>query len=211
MVCMEKTTLIAGFLLLMFSANAQNDQKLLLSGNEMYKEQQFEKALEQYKKATELEPGDAKAHYNLGNALYKTKKLEEATIAFDSAADNSTSPVMRSKALYNKGVSLTRQSKLVESIEAYKSALRVNSTDQQARENLQKAINELKKNSQNQNNNNNKNKQDKKKQPEPQKNNSKLNQKQVEQMLNALRQDEKKLQQNIQKRNNTGGSNSKDW
>jgi hypothetical protein len=30
-------------------------------------------------------------------------------------------------------------------------------------------------------------------------------------MLNALRQQEKKLQQNIQQRNNTGGSNTKDW
>lgn len=111
--------------------------------------------------------------------------------------------------MYNKGVTLSTQKKLLESIEAYKESLRLNSADEEARQNLQKALNELKK--QPQQNQKKQDKQQNPKQPEQQKNNSKLNQKQVEQMLNALRKDEKKLQQDIQKRNNTGRSDSKDW
>jgi hypothetical protein len=114
--------------------------------------------------------------------------------------------------LYNKGVSLSRQKKLEESIQVYKETLRLNSTDEQARQNLQKALNELKKEPPppKPKEDKSKDKQDKKK-SDSDNNNSKLNKNQVDQMLNALRQQEKKLQQNIQQRNNTGGSNTKDW
>ena len=52
---------------------------------------------------------------------------------------------LKGKAYYNKGVVLSRSKKLEESIEAYKNALRQNPDDKEARENLQKALLELKK------------------------------------------------------------------
>jgi len=191
-------------------ANGQQEKPLVLKGNELYKKQEYEKAAEEYLKATELNSKNPRAQYNLGNALYKVKKTAEAEKAYSTAAKNANEAPEKSKALYNKGVSLTRQNKLQESIVAYKQTLRINPEDEQARENLQKALNEIKKQPQQKQNqdNNKQNKQDQQEQP---KNNSKLSKKQVEQMLNSLRQDEKKLQQNIQKRNNVGGANSKDW
>jgi Ca-activated chloride channel family protein len=196
------------------SASSQDDQALIGKGNELYKKEQFEKAAVEYRKAADLNTKNATAEYNLGNALYKTKQTEAAEKAYDAAAKNSKETTAKSKALYNKGVSLTRQNKLEESINAYKETLRLNPVDEEARENLQKALNELKKQPPQPQPKEDKKKQDNKeqnkKQPQPQ-NNSKLNKKQVEQMLNALRQDEKKLQQNIQKKNNVSGSNSKDW
>jgi tetratricopeptide (TPR) repeat protein len=146
--------------------------------------------------------------------LYKSKKTEAAEKVYDNAAQNAKEPAGKSRAVYNKGVALTRQSKLQESIDAYKDALRLIPTDEEARQNLQKALNELKKQQQQQPKDDKK-KQDKDKQKQkpndqPQ-NKSKLNEKQAERMLNSLRQEEKKLQQGMQKKNNTGGANSKDW
>lgn len=210
---MEKITLIILTLFITTIAGAQDDQSLLIKGNELYKKQQFEKAAEEYGKAAGINAKNSKVQYNLGDALYKSKKADAAEKAFDAAAENIKDEIVKSKAVYNKGVTLSSRKKLPESIQAYKEALRLNSEDEEARQNLQKALNELKKQPQQ-----NQQKQDKKNQdkqqnqkPQQQKNNSKLNQKQVEQMLNSLRKDEKKLQQEIQKRNNTGGANSKDW
>lgn len=213
---MEKVIFILYALLLTSIAKAQQEQPLLIKGNELYKKQQFEKAAEIYSKAAEINAKNPKAQFNLGNALYKSGKRDAAEKAFDIAANNTTDVASKSKALYNKGVNFSSQQKLPESIQAYKEALRLNSQDEEARQNLQKALNELKKNpqqnKQNQNQDNkNKDKQQNPQQPKEQKNNSRLNEKQVEQMLSALRKDEKKLQQNLQKKNLNSRPNSKDW
>src|SRR6185295_15131807 len=115
------------------------------------------------------------------------ENFEEASKVFDKslAKDNETS--IRQKAFYNKGVSLSKQDKLEESIDAYKNALLLNSADNDARINLQKALLELKK-KQPEKKKNEKNKQKKKENPPPSQ--SKLNKKQVEQLLKALDQHE---------------------
>lgn len=191
---------------------AQNEKALVGKGNELYKQQQYQKAEEEYRKALAKDEKNAKANYNLGNTLYKSKKVEESAEFFDNAAKHAETADFKSRAFYNKGVSFSRQSKLMESIDAYKQSLRLNPADEEARQNLQKALNELKKQPpQPKQNNQNKDKKNKDDNPQQQKNNSKLNKKQVEQMLNALRQDEKQIQQNLQKRNNSMGSNGKDW
>jgi Ca-activated chloride channel family protein len=195
------------------AAFAQKEQKLVYQGNELYKKQQFDKAAAQYQKAADINAKNPVALYNLGNAFYKSKKIENAEKAFEAAADNAKDATAKSQAYYNKGVTLSRQKKLIESIDAYKNTLRINPTDQQARENLQKALNELKKQPPKQGGGGggDDNKKDKQNEPKQEKNNSKLNQKQVEQMLNNLRNEEKRLQQNVQKKNNQGQPNSKDW
>ena len=57
---------------------------------------------------------------------------------------------LRSNSYYNEGVVLGKQQKLEESIETYKNALRQNPDNTEARENLQKALLELKKKNQKQ-------------------------------------------------------------
>ncbi|GEO10647.1 tetratricopeptide repeat protein [Segetibacter aerophilus] len=211
---MGKIALTILFSIITVIANCQQEKPLVIKGNELYKKQQYDKAAEEYQKAADINEKNPLAMYNLGNALYKSKKTEAAEKVYDNAAENAKDPNGKSRAVYNKGVALTRQQKLQESIMAYKDALRLIPTDEEARQNLQKALNELKKQQQQQPKEDKK-KQDKDKQKQkpndqPQ-NKSKLNQKQAEQMLNSLRQEEKKLQQGIQKKNNTGGANGKDW
>jgi Ca-activated chloride channel family protein len=192
------------------TAVAQNDQVMVRKGNEHYKKEEYDQAAEAYKKAAEANSKNTKAQYNLGNALYKKKKLEDASKAFESVAEGTTDKPLRANAYYNKGVAYTRNKQLMESIDAYKQSLRVNPADEQVRENLQLALNELKKqqNNQDQNKQNQQNKNQEK--PEP-KNNSKLNKQQVEKMLNALREEEKRLQQNKQQKTKAGGAQEKDW
>jgi Ca-activated chloride channel homolog len=211
---MGKVSCIILSLLIAAVANAQDDQSSIIKGNQLYKNQQYDKAAAEYQKATDVNEKNTKAQYNLGDALYKSKKNAAAQKAFDAAAENAKDETFKSRAIYNKGVSLTREKKLQESIDAYKDALRLNPTDDEARDNLQKALNELKKqpeqkqNKQNQDKNKNNNQDNKN--PPPQ-NKSKLNQKQAERMLNALRQEEKKLQQDQQKKNRVSSSQDKDW
>lgn len=212
---MGKITFTILFLTVGYVANCQKEKPLVMKGNELYKRQQYDKAAEQYQKAADLNEKNPQAIYNLGNALYKSRKPEAAEKVYETAATTAKDATTKSRADYNKGVALTRQNKLQESIDAYKDALRLVPTDEEARQNLQKALNELKKQQQQQQPKQDKKKQDKEKNKQnpndqPQ-NKSKLNQKQAEQMLNSLRQEEKKLQQGVQKRNNTGGANSKDW
>ncbi|WP_207497317.1 tetratricopeptide repeat protein [Aridibaculum aurantiacum] len=196
------------------ASNGQNDKVLVMRGNEHYKKGDYDKAAEAYKKATDVNSANAKALYNLGNALYKSQQAEAAAKAFEAASEATTDKGFISRSSYNKGVMHSRQNQLHESIGSYKQALKLNPQDEQARENLQRALNELKKqqppppkqDQKNQNQSNNQNKPE----PKPQ-NKSKLNEQQAERMLNALRQEEKRLQQNKQSKQRSGNMQEKDW
>jgi len=184
--------------------------KKILAGNEYYKQQQFVKAEEAYSKAVETDPTNTTAKFNQANALYKQDKKAVAVILFAEVATKETGKDIRSKAFYNKGVILSQQKNLEESIDAYKSALRNNPDDKEARENLQKALLELKKKNSPQKKENDqqkKKKEEQKKQPP-----SKMNPKEAEQRLKLLQQKEKETQQRVQKeKTKTGGSQTKDW
>ena len=123
---------------------AQQVNSLIYKGNEAYKQQQYEKAAEAYREALQADPDNVTAAFNLGNALFKSKKFDEAIKQFDELKQKTADKPLQSQSFYNKGVSLTQQKKLEESIQAYKQSLRLNPTDSFARENLQRALNEKK-------------------------------------------------------------------
>ncbi len=199
------------FLLLMpFVAVAQNSDGFIKKGNEAYSKKKYELAKESYQKALTKNPVNIKAQYNLGNALYRSEKPEDALGAYDVAIQNSKLPAEKSGALYNKGVVLQHAKKTPECIAAYKDALRLNPSDDDARFNLQKAL-------QQQQQKDKENKEDKKPSEEPKKNDpkkpsenkdqneqpkkqpSKMTQKEAEEKLKALLEQEKKLQDKLRK------------
>jgi Ca-activated chloride channel family protein len=193
-------------------ANAQEAGKLITEGNEWYRKQQFDKAEASYAKAAGAEPENTTAKFNLANAMHKQGKDEEALRLYTQIAATATDKTIKAKASYNKGAVLSKQQKPEESIEAYKEALRNDPADKNARENLQKALLELKKK------NPPKKKQDdpqkKKKEQEKQKQQQqpKMSQKEAEQRLKLLEQKEKELQQRMQKEKaKGGGQGGKDW
>jgi Ca-activated chloride channel family protein len=207
-----KTNLTILFIFISVYSFSQSKQieKAIQAGNDYYKQQQFAKASEEYNKAIAANPSNATAKFNQANALYKQDKKVEAAKIFAEVANDNTDKEMRAKAFYNKGVILTQQKNLEESIEAYKNALRNNADDKEARENLQKALLELKKKKAEKKKENDqpaKKKEDQQKQPQ-----SKMSPKEAEQRLKLLQQKEKEVQQRVQKeKSKTGGSQAKDW
>ncbi len=205
-----KKLLVTVLIVFQLPVLAQKAAEHIRSGNEQYMQQQFAKAAEEYDKALSDEPANEKAKFNKATAVYKQDKKVEAAEQFTEIARTATNDETKSKAFYNKGVILGQQKNLEESIEAYKNALRINPADKEARENLQKALLELKKKQPPKKESD----QQKKKQQEQQKKQQqpKMSQKEAEQRLKLLQQKEKEVQQKMQKeKSKSGGSQPKDW
>jgi len=188
---------------------------------------QFNKAEIEYLKALEKKPDDSKWNFNRADALYKQKKFDESAEKFKEIADKTTNKIEKSRALHNLGNSFLMKNKLDESIAAYKDALRSNPKDLETKYNLLYAMN-MKKKQQDQKKKDDKNKdknkdkdkdkdkdknkdqkkdQDKKNQDQQNKDQNKQQQQQqnkiskqdAEQMLKALENNEKKIQDKVKK------------
>jgi len=216
---------VAGFLL-PITSKAQNTKQLIKKGNEAYEKKDYDNAITQYQQATVKDPADPTAQYNLGNALYKNKKTDEAVQAYDEAASNASSKTDKSKSFYNKGVVLQNNKKLPECIEAYKNALKLNPQDEDARQNLQKALQQQKEQQKKENKDkkeeqkpkDDKKQKEKDKPKDDEKNEqakpqpSKLTKQDAEEKLKALLQQEKNLQDKLRKVNTaTSAKPEKDW
>lgn len=195
--------------LLYFIAIAQKSTVLTQKGNEAYKKGAFENAQALYKQALEANKTDSAALFNNGNALMHMNNFTAAAEQYENLIENNTNKDLQAKAFYNKGLSAIKQNQLPEAIQAFKQSLRINPSDEDARENLQKAINELKKQNNNPKNSSSKNNQNKE-QPKPQDSKNKLTKQQAENLLQQLRQEEKYLQEK-QKQKIKQTNPDKDW
>lgn len=201
---------------------AQKENLAIRKGNRYYKEQKFDESQKQYQQALQQSPDNAAANYNLGNAQFRENNFEGAAKSYKGASANAGDKDVKEKSFYNKGVASIKQKKLEESIAAWKDALKLNPADEDARDNLQKALMEQK-NKQQQQQKDNKKQEDKKqdnkdqqkqdqKQQQPQQQKSRLSKQQVEQLLKALQQKEKDVQEKMnQNKMKTLSQPDKDW
>ncbi len=217
----------AVFLFMCFSLSsfAQSGKDAIIKGNKAYKENNYNAAQNAYQEALKNPDSNVTASYNLGNALYKKNNTQEAVKSYDNAIANTKDNSVKQKAFYNKGVALQAAKKLPECIRAYENALILNPNDEDARQNLQRALKEQKKQQQQQQKNKDKNKNQKKQQPKnqpqnnQQKNNqpkpspSKLSKQDAEEKLKSLLENEKRLQDKMHKIKGAPAPNSpeKDW
>ncbi len=196
--------------LMQITAKAQTENAAIRKGNQLYKQGQYEKALPEYEKAASDNPKNPVTHYNLGSVQFRRNDFATSEKEFDETITNSEDPALKQKAFYNKGVSLSKQKKLLESIEAYKTALKMNAADEDARINLQKALEELRK--QQKNNQQQQEQQQPKQQEKPKPQQSKLDKKKIEQYLKSLQQKEQEVQQKMQQNRARAASQpDKDW
>ena len=186
---------------------AQEVDEIIKKGNDLYKQQQYEPAKTAYDEALAKDTSNTTAKFNLANTSFRLSKPDDAIKSFDQLAAKYKSPGEKARAYYNKGVVLTNQRKLEESINAYKDALRQDPNDKEARENLQKALMELKKKTPPPKKDQKKKQENKKPKEQP-----KMDKKEAEQKLKLLEQKEKQLQQRIQQQKvKVGTSSNKDW
>jgi protein O-GlcNAc transferase len=102
----------------------------------------YDRAEEIWRKVILIEPKNAKAYNNLGNALSDQKKFDEAIAAYQAAIQLDPK---NAKAHNNLGVALRQQQKLDEAIAAYQKAIQLNPNYADAYNNLGNALDNQKK------------------------------------------------------------------
>lgn len=237
-----KTNILLMMIALACSATcfAQKQERVhLRKGNKLYADSSYVDAEVQYRKALEINPKSTTTRYNLGNTLAQQSKAEDALKEYDNAARSAKTKEEKAKIYHNAGVVLQKGQQYEKCIEAYKKALKANPADNETRYNLalaqkllkdqqqnqqqqqqeqQQDQNKNQQNDQQQNQNQNQDKKNDEKKPEnqdqqqqqPQNQMSKEN---AEQLLNAVKQEEKNVRDKVEKQMQKAATKSfdKDW
>ena len=130
---------IAGLLLLM-TACSPDANKLVSKGNKTFDEQQYLAALEIYQNAQIESPELAEPYYNAANALYREGQYAEALAQMQQALLYADQQEIAQAGYYNMGNNLYNAQDLEAAIQAYKEALLINPNDQDAKYNLELAL-----------------------------------------------------------------------
>lgn len=230
---LQKLYIVAAFALAAGTTYGQKTVRdYLRSGNKLYQDSLFVKAEVDYRKALEQDPNSTDAMYNLGNSLLMQQKVKEAMEQFEAASRIEKDKLKLAQIYHNMGVILQSSKQYPQCIEAYKQALRNNPKDDETRYNLALAQKLLKDQQQQQDQQQNQeqkqdqkqdDKQQNKEQQDQQNKNQQQNQQQqqnkdqmskenAEQLLNAVMQDEKNVQDKVKKGIQVQGRKlEKDW
>ena len=231
---MKKFYILSMFLLVgTVHGLAQNktDRDYLRSGNKLYNDSLFIKAEVDYRKALEINPKSTDAMFNLANALLMQQKAQEAMEQYESVSKIEKDKEKLAQIYHNMGVILQSSKQLPQCIEAYKESLRNNPKDDETRYNLALAQKQLKdqqqdqqnqdqqqqqqqqkEEKQDQNQNQQEQNQDQQQQPQQQQNKNEMSKENAQQLLNAVMQDEKNVQDKVKKQIQIQGKKlEKDW
>ena len=215
-------------------AQQKTDRDYLRSGNKLYNDSLFIKAEVDYRKALELNPKSTDAMFNLANALLMQQKAQEAMEQYQSVSKIEKDKEKLAQIYHNMGVMLQSAKQLPQCIEAYKESLRNNPKDDETRYNLALAQKQLKDQQQNQQNQDQQQQQQEQKedkqdqnkdqqeqeqkdqqqqnQQQQQQNKNEMSKENAEQLLNAVMQDEKNVQDKVKKQIQIQGKKlEKDW
>ncbi|HLN19574.1 MAG TPA: tetratricopeptide repeat protein [Bacteroidales bacterium] len=198
---------------------SQADKKYIRKGNREYSKNNYSDSEILYRKAGDENNHSYDASFNIGDALYKQEKYEDAVKQFADNTGKTDDLQKKSDAWYNLGNSLLNSKKLEESINAYKNALKLNPENLEAKYNLGYAQDLLKKQQQQQQqdkqNKDQQKQQDKKDQQQGQQPENKedtqqqqqqqqpqdgtLSKEDAERLLNALANDEREVQEKVKR------------
>lgn len=217
---------------------AQKDAMNIYDGNNLYYSGKTIDATERYREALKINPNNQKANFNLGNSLYKNalqikaskenfiqggKKVtpdslaglvfEEAAQSFAQVANSVSNKDTLHQAWHNMGNCYLQKKEYQNAVDAYKKALKLDPKDEETRYNLAYALKNLPKDKKGGGGGGQKeeDKKDQKKNSAPQQN--QMNKDQAEQLLKALMNQEKKLQDKRKQKQEDPGKSSvdKDW
>lgn len=198
---------------------SQKEKKYIREGNKHFGKEEYENSEVSYRKALEEESNSFNALFNLGDAIYKQEKYEDAAGEFSGASQMNTDKINSAKTFHNLGNSLLKANRLEESIEAFKNALRNNPADLETKYNLayaqdllkqqqqqQKQDQDKEQKDQNQDQDKEQQKQDQQEQKQEQQDKDKqqpkpdeISKEDAKRLLEALANDEKNIQEKIKK------------
>lgn len=129
---------ISIYILVLVAVNAfaQQERKFIRKGNKLYEKENYQESEIQYRRAIDKDKNSYSALFNIGDALYKQQKYEDATKHFNDLSGKQLDKEDKAKLYHNIGNSMLQNQKLKESIEAYKEALRNNPNDMDTKYNL---------------------------------------------------------------------------
>ncbi len=232
-----KVNIIIGFLII-FNVSllySQQDRKLVREGVKEYNEKKYGDAEISFRKAFDKNKNSYPAEYNIANSIYKQNKYKESAEKYESLQQKEPDAEKLADVYHNLGNSFLKSQQYDKSIEAYKNSLRLRPDDNDTRYNLAYALSKLKqqqqqnqKSDKDQNKNDNKdqqnkknqdqqkdqnNKDEKENQKEPQTQQNELTKREAEQLLEAIQNQEKQVQEKIDKEKAKSAkvSNDKDW
>ncbi len=105
-------------------------------GYKAFLDEDYEKAAEHFERAVEFSPESFEAKYNLGSTKFKSEDMESAEKLFaELAADSLQSDPDRAHTYFNLGNSQLAQQKFEEALESYKSSMRLDPDDMEAKYN----------------------------------------------------------------------------
>lgn len=142
---MDKSIFILVFMITLFSFAQEQEEvnairkanNYVYEGNTLLTDKDdFVSAEMAYRKAISEQSTTTAGIYNLGHSYYKSKNYEEALYRLEQASKTATSKDEKHKAFHNMGNILMENKKCKEAVEAYKSALRNDPTDDETRYNL---------------------------------------------------------------------------
>lgn len=213
------------------SVSGQGEKRYLRQGNSKYFDGNYSESEILYRKAIEENRSSAAGNFNLGDALYRQNKFDDASKQFILSADMSADRIKKAESFFNLGNSLLKSNKIEESIEAYKNSLRLNPSSLEAKYNLAYAQDLLKKmqqqqqqqqkeqnqnkeqdqkegksdqqqqQQQQQNQDENKKNQQEQQQQQMQQQKQGISKEDAERILSALENDEKKVQEKVKQAN----------
>ncbi|WP_281846292.1 aerotolerance regulator BatC [Olleya namhaensis] len=111
-------------------------QSFVAEANDLAANDAFVEAEMEYRKALSIKPTQVAGAYNLGHQYIKKGNFEEALYRNQQAAKNATSKQEKHNAFHNMGNILMEEKKCKEAVEAYKSALRSDPSDDETRYNF---------------------------------------------------------------------------
>ncbi|MBP5477714.1 MAG: tetratricopeptide repeat protein [Paludibacteraceae bacterium] len=218
--------IIAVLLCLPAVLSAQKEAGNIRSGNRHYESERYTDAEVDYRRGLEKNPDSFEAHYNLGNALFRQDKYDEAAREYTQAlqlmesrkdkADRKDT-LRLAHSYHNLGNSFYGQQKFQDAVRAYKQSLRLNPKDNDTRYNLIKAMEMQQQQQQQQNQDQNQEQQEQEQQQQEQEaqaqeSDEQMDKETAEQILQALEQDEQDTQDKVQQKK--GGKKKrveKDW
>lgn len=219
---------------------AQEKDVHLEDGNEKFDQKKYAEAEVDYRVSQAKANKKAKSTYNLGTVIYKQNQIAEAKSQFQRAVKEAKTKTEKHQAFHNFGNTLMKEKDYSGAVEAYKNALRNNPKDEETRYNYALAKKMLKENppkddqkdknkdknkdkkDQNKDKDKNKDQKDKDKKddkkdkgdqgqnPQPKPND--VSKQKIENLLNAVNNEEKKVQDKVKAQKATAPvKNEKDW
>jgi tetratricopeptide (TPR) repeat protein len=233
--------LLAGLLLWGTAlADSQSARSLISDGNAQYEKGKFSEAEINYRKSMERDHGAIPGQFNLGDALHKQGKFDDAIREYEGSALKSEEKELKASAYYNIGNSLVKEQKYDDAVNAYVESLKLRPEDQDTKYNLSYALKMLQQQKQQQQQqqqkNQDKNKdqkqnkqqpqqQDKQEQqqpqpkdkqqdrpkPQPTPQEKKMSKSDAERILEVLKNNERDIQKRLHVRQAVRPKGEKDW